>query len=146
MSVVISLSLSLPRSCARVLSFLAMMPALPHRAGHYTNGTWYLYYIVGRECPGRWVAYGYATSENGVQWVDHGDMLYPLTEPGVRQSCSNSDYALGSGWVRCAPRLGGCCRTVQCVHTMGKMGCVSNTSSSAYRQEAFLTSSAPLCV
>eukprot|EP00729_Bicosta_minor_P017661 gene17661-24300_t len=74
--------------------------------GHYTNGTWYLYYIVGRECPGRWVAYGYATSENGVQWVDHGDMLYPLTEPGVRQSCSNSDYALGSGWVWRSPMSG----------------------------------------
>jgi hypothetical protein len=39
-----------------------------------------MYYIVGNECPGRWTAYGVATSIDGVHWTDHGDMMYPLTE------------------------------------------------------------------
>ena len=34
--------------------------------GQIHNGTWYMYYIVGGECPGRWVAYAYATSTDGV--------------------------------------------------------------------------------
>eukprot|EP00038_Savillea_parva_P016542 m.224938 g.224938 ORF g.224938 m.224938 type:complete len:173 (-) comp34592_c0_seq1:12-530(-) len=75
--------------------------------GHVYNGTWFLYYIVGGECPGRWVAYGVATSTDGVRWTDLGDMLYPLTEVGPRrQSCGNADYALGSGWVWQSPADG----------------------------------------
>ena len=66
--------------------------------GHIHNGTWYLYYIVGGECPGRWVAYGVATSSDGVRWSDKGDMLYASLS-GERQNCSNGGYALGSGWV-----------------------------------------------
>jgi hypothetical protein len=56
-----------------------------------------MYYIVGGECPGRWVAYAYATSTDGVHWTDQGDMLYPLTQPGKLQSCNNPTYELGSG-------------------------------------------------
>ena len=55
-----------------------------------------MYYIVGGECSGRWVAYGVATSTDGVHWQDQGDMLYPLTEIGSQQSCANSAYELGS--------------------------------------------------
>jgi hypothetical protein len=86
----------------------------PDRGGHMrsnwdnwglidANGTWHLYYIVGGECSGRWVAYGVATSSNGVHWTDHGDMLY-ASESGVTQSCANPDYALGSGWVWYDPK------------------------------------------
>ena len=57
-----------------------------------------MYYIVGGECPGRWVAYAYATSTDGVHWTDQGDMLYPLTQPGKLQSCDNPTYELGSGY------------------------------------------------
>ena len=80
----------------------------PDKAGHMRsnwdnwgmihNGTWHLFYIVGGECPGRWVAYAHATSTDGVHWSDHGDMLY-ASENGEIQSCANKDYALGSGWV-----------------------------------------------
>ena len=35
-----------------------------------------------------------------------GDMLYPLTEPGGRQSCANPGYSLGSGWVWRSPSTG----------------------------------------
>lgn len=66
--------------------------------GQIHNGTWYMYYIVGGECPGRWVAYAYATSTDGVHWTDQGDMLYPLTQPGKLQSCNNPTYELGSGY------------------------------------------------
>ena len=47
---------------------------------------------------GRWVAYGVATSRDGVRWSDKGDMLY-ASLGGEQQSCSNGGYALGSGWV-----------------------------------------------
>ena len=73
--------------------------------GQIHNGTWYMYYIVGGECPGRWVAYAYATSTDGVHWQDQGDMLY-ASQTGEEQSCANAGYALGSGWVWQSPATG----------------------------------------
>ena len=80
----------------------------PDRAGHMRsnwdnwgmihNGTWHMYYIVGGECPGRWVAYGVATSSDGVHWADQGDMMY-ASQSGEAQDCANGGYGLGSGWV-----------------------------------------------
>jgi hypothetical protein len=64
-----------------------------------------MYYIVGGECSGRWVAYAYATSSDGVHWTDHGDMLY-ASQTGEEQSCANAGYALGSGWVWQNPATG----------------------------------------
>ena len=54
------------------------------------DGLWHMYYIVGGECPGRWVAYGLATSRDGVRWTDLGDVLYPLTQPCYGPSTRNS--------------------------------------------------------
>ena len=54
--------------------------------------TFYVFYV------GRWVAYGVATSRDGVRWSDKGDMLY-ASLGGEQQRCSNGGYALGSGWV-----------------------------------------------
>jgi hypothetical protein len=105
-----------------LLCLLALLPCLaqsmvftpsPDTSGHMRsnwdnwgqihNGTWYLYYIVGGECSGRWVAYGVATSVDGVHWSDKGDMMYPMTEVGADQSCANKGYSLGSGWVWQSP-------------------------------------------